>query len=238
MRGTWREAIPARDQAVYRAGGFGQRDSLGETPALLIIDVTYGFTGRRREPILESIKTYPNSCGEAAWDAVGPIARVLVAARRRGAPVFFTRGLAQQRSAHVGRWREKHSRTLEEPPDAEQILPDLAPRETDIVVPKTKPSAFHGTPLVASLVDLRVDTLIVAGCTTSGCIRATVTDAFAYGFHTVVVEDGVFDRGELSHAVNLFDMDQKYANVMLADRVVEYLGAQQRWHPPQSSRPE
>jgi nicotinamidase-related amidase len=76
---------------------------------------------------------------------------------------------------------------------------------------------------LSSLVDQRVDTVIVTGCTTSGCVRATVVDAFSNGFATLVVEDGVFDRGELSHAVNLFDMDQKYADVITADEALTYL---------------
>lgn len=225
MSPTWRDVIPARDRAVYEAGGYGRRDALGTRPALIVIDVTYGFTGRRREPILDSIRSYPNSCGEAGWDAIAPIGRVLAAARRAQAPVYFTGGLTEQRSEHVGRWREKHPRTLEQPADAEEIVAELAPSRDETVVRKTKPSAFHGTPLVSSLVDRRVDTLVVTGCTTSGCVRATVIDSFSYGFHTAVVEDGVFDRGELSHAVNLFDMDQKYANVMPSDAVVAYLDA-------------
>ncbi|HZP97533.1 MAG TPA: isochorismatase family protein [Candidatus Limnocylindria bacterium] len=220
---AWRDIATPLDRAVYEAAGYGQRDTPGARPALIVIDVTYGFVGRARAPILESIKTYPNSCGEAGWDAVRPIRDVLAAARRAGAPVFFTGGLTGQFESHVGRWREKHPRTLAQPDDAHEIVAELRPVEGEIVVRKTKPSAFHGTPLLDLLIDARADTLVVTGCTTSGCVRATVVDAFSYGFHTIVVEDGVFDRGEIAHAANLFDMDQKYANVMPSALVVEYL---------------
>lgn len=219
----WRSAIPATDLAVYEAAGYGRRLEPGRHPALIVVDVTYGFVGRERAPILESIRTYPNSCGAAGWDAVGPIARVIAATRQKGAPIYFTAGLDEQFAPHAGRWRDKHPRTLDQPGDAHQLLPDLGISDSDVLIRKTKPSAFHGTPLIGSLIDSGVDTLIVTGCTTSGCIRATVVDAFSYGLRTIVVEDGVFDRGQLPHAVNLFDMEQKYATVMPSEDVISYL---------------
>src|SRR5690606_29047310 len=99
----------------------------------------------------------------------------------------------------------------------------ISPSSADIVIRKTKPSAFFGTPLVASLIDCHVDTVIIVGGTTSGCVRASVIDAFSYGFSVLVVEEAVFDRGSLSHCVNLFDMDQKYANVLTQADIFEYL---------------
>jgi nicotinamidase-related amidase len=90
---------------------------------------------------------------------------------------------------------------------------------------KTKPSLFHGTPLIDLLVREGADTLVVIGGTTSGCIRATVVDAFSYNFPVLVVEEAVFDRGEVRHAVNLFDLDQKYANVVSAAEARVYLEA-------------
>jgi nicotinamidase-related amidase len=140
-------------------------------------------------------------------------------------PIYYTAGVTDHAVQHAGRWREKHPRTLEQPGDAQMIPERIAPRNGDVVIRKTKPSVFYGTPLLASLVDRRVDTVIVTGCTTSGCVRATVVDAFSNGFATIVVEDGVFDRGELSHAVNLFDMDQKYADVIDLDQTLAYLDA-------------
>ena len=118
---------------------------------------------------------------------------------------------------------ENPAATLQQPSDAHTIVDDIKPVGGEVVIQKTKPSAFFGTPLVASLIDKGVDTLIVLGCTTSGCVRATALDAFSFGFVTVVVEDGVFDRGWMSHAVNLFDLSQKYADVLDSGEVGNYL---------------
>jgi nicotinamidase-related amidase len=224
VTGSWRDAIGERDRAVYAAAGYGKRVTPGTRPVLLVVDVTYGFTGRQRLPILEAIATYPNACGEAAWDAVGVIERLLPPVRALGRPVVYSAGFAQLGVRGVGLWAEKHPIANQAPADQHDIPEAIAPRDgADVLLPKTKPSLFHGTPLLELLVRAGADTLIVTGGTTSGCIRATVLDAFSYNFPVLVVEDGVFDRGELSHAVNLFDMDQKYANVLPADDVLRYL---------------
>ena len=94
------------------------------------------------------------------------------------------------------------------------FVAEIAPREGDVLLPKKHPSAFYGTPLASYLIDLGVDTLFVTGCTTSGCVRGSVVDAFSYNFRVVVPHDCVYDRSEVSHAVNLFDMSEKYADVM------------------------
>jgi nicotinamidase-related amidase len=210
---------------VYEAAGYGRKGLRGSAPAVLVIDVTYGFIGREPLPILESIARYPNSCGERGWAAMERIDRLLERARAMSLPIYYTAGVTDHAVQHAGRWREKHPRTLEQPSDAQVIPGRIAPRDGDVVIRKTKPSVFYGTPLLASLVDRRADTVIVTGCTTSGCVRATVVDAFSNGFAAIVVEDGVFDRGELSHAVNLFDMDQKYADVIDLDQTLAYLDA-------------
>jgi nicotinamidase-related amidase len=225
MSKAWRDVIPAGDRAIYDAAGYGRRGARGTRPALLVIDVTYGFIGREPLPILDSIARYPNSCGERGWEAMDRIAILVRRARDCSIPVYYTAGVTDHAVRHAGRWREKHPRTLEQPEDA-QVIPELiAPQDGDVVIRKTKPSVFYGTPFLSSLVDQRVDTIIVSGCTTSGCVRATVVDAFSNGFATIVVEDGVFDRGELSHAVNLFDMDQKYADVIGTAEALAYMAS-------------
>jgi nicotinamidase-related amidase len=100
------------------------------------------------------------------------------------------------------------------------FMAEIAPVEGDILLPKKHPSAFFGTPLTSYLVDLGVDTLIVTGCTTSGCVRGTVVDGFAYNFRAIVPHDCVYDRSQVSHAVNLFDMSEKYADVMSCDELL------------------
>jgi maleamate amidohydrolase len=185
--------------------------------------VTYGFIGRERLPILESIRRYPTSCGENGWRAVEPIRSLVERCRADGWPIYYTAGVTDSVVEHAGRWRDKHPRTLEAPDDSQTIVEEIAPTSGDVVIRKAKPSAFFGTPLVSSLVDRGVDTVIVTGGTTSGCVRATVIDAFSLGFRTLVAEEGVFDRGAMSHAVNLFEMDQKYADVMPTSGLLDYL---------------
>jgi maleamate amidohydrolase len=222
--GDWRSVIGERDRTIYEAAGYGARGIPGRRPMMLVIDVTYGFVGREREPILESIKRYPNSCGEAGWDAVEAIARILQPVRALGRPVVYSTGFTELGTRGQGLWSQKHPRAVREvPPDSNMIPEEITPGPNDIVLPKTKPSLFHGTPLVDLLIRERTDTLIVTGGTTSGCVRATVIDAFSHNIPVLVVEDGVFDRGELSHAVNLFDMDQKYANVTSSQAVLDYV---------------
>lgn len=99
----------------------------------------------------------------------------------------------------------------------------VAPTPGEILLPKKHPSAFFGTPLVSHLIDLGVDTLVVSGCSTSGCVRSTVVDAFAYNFRVLVPYDAVYDRSDVVHQVNLFDMGQKYADVVSTDGVIEIL---------------
>lgn len=221
----WRTVATARDRAVYEAAGYGRRVVPGARPMLLVIDVTYGFVGRERAPIMEAIERYPNACGEAGWSAVDAIARLLPAARALGRPVVYSAGFSELGVRGVGLWASKHPRASEAPADANEIVAEIAPGPDDLLLPKTKPSLFHGTPLVDLLVREACDTLIVTGGTTSGCIRATVVDAFSHNFPVLVVEDAVFDRGEVSHAVNLFDLDQKYANVVTSADAAAYLAA-------------
>ena len=181
-----------------------------------MIDVTYGFTGKRGTSLDDAIAEYPNACGPAAWAAVDVIGGLLPVARSGARPVVYSAGFDEPTVEAVGLWAEKHPRSLTEPADGRTIVAEIAPAAGDLLIRKSKPSLFHGTPLLEQLVRLRADTLIVTGVSTSGCVRATVLDAFSYNFRVLVVEDAVFDRGELSHAVNLFDMDQKYASVVTA----------------------
>ena len=102
-------------------------------------------------------------------------------------------------------------------------MKEIAPIDRDIVIKKQKPSAFFGTPIMSFLNDLHIDTLLIAGTTTSGCVRGTVIDGFSYNFNVAVIEECTFDRGQASHALNLFDMNQKYANVITLEEAKKYL---------------
>lgn len=222
----WDDVISERDKEVYRAAGYGARGGLGSRPALLIIDVTYNFTGDRPEPILDSIRRFRNSCGEAAWRSIAAIRQLLDALRPLGVPVIYTKGRQRTLSLHAGRWLSKNSRAQEDMTDEGQrgneIVAEIAPMPGEIVIEKDKPSAFFGTGLASYLVYLGVDTLLVTGCTTSGCVRATVVDAFSYNYRVAVVEEATFDRGEVSHKVNLFDIHSKYGDVISVADALQY----------------
>ena len=102
-------------------------------------------------------------------------------------------------------------------------MAEIAPAPQDIVIPKQKPSAFHGTPLRGYLTLLQADSLIVCGTTTSGCVRATVLDAFSDNYRVTIAEEGCFDRAQSSHAINLMDMQAKYADVRPAAEIAKHL---------------
>jgi maleamate amidohydrolase len=199
---AWDGLIAADELEVYRRAGYGHLPREGRRPAVLVVDMEYNFTGDRAEPILASIGKFRNSCGEAAWRSIPKIARLLRVARGRRVPVIYTRGFPKTTGV-----------TRHEARIGTEIVRPLAPCRGEAVYRKAAASAFFGTPLAGHLVGLGVDTVLVTGCTTSGCVRASVVDAHDYGFRTVVVEECVFDRAETPHRVNLFDIAQKYARV-------------------------
>jgi nicotinamidase-related amidase len=226
MQRPWDRLISEHEKAVYEAAGYFKRGTWGSRPALLIVDVIYNFTGDRPEPILESIKRFRNSCGEIAWQTIPRIAALLEVARTHDVPVFFTTSGYRRTAAGAGSWAQKSSRAAA-PTEHElrlgtEIVKEIAPLPDEIVIRKDKPSAFFGTPLVSHLVLRGVDTVVVTGTVTSGCVRATAVDAFSHNYRVVVVEDCVFDRAETTHLINLFDLDAKYADVVSSREVISY----------------
>ncbi len=225
-RRVWDRFLTDRDRQVFALGGYGRRYGFGVRPALLIIDVTYGFVGDRPAPVLESVKKWRHSCGQAGWDAIPQIQAILEAARARQIPVIYTHEEYRADLADRGVWGEKNSRTGEGT-DAEgslgvQIVSQLAPVPGDWHLYKKNASAFFGTNLASLLIGLSVDTVVVTGCTTSGCVRATVVDGQSYNFRMIVPEEAVFDRGEASHAISLWDVNAKYADVVPVAETIEY----------------
>lgn len=208
----WSAIIGEEEQRRYRAAGFGRPSGFGKKPALLIIDVQYRTVGSESKPFWESIKEFPTSCGEAGWKAVHAIKPLLEQFRERSWPVLYPH-VARKQSYDGGRLAAKVPSIMSIPEHGYEFVREVAPREGDILVPKKHPSAFFATALVSHLIDLGVDTVIATGCTTSGCVRGTVVDAFSYNFRVAVPEECVYDRSEASHAINLFDMSEKYADV-------------------------
>ena len=228
----WNDFLTERDKKVFEKSGFGSEAGFGERPALLVIDVSYNFCGDKREPILESIKRFHNSCGEYAWDSLPHIRSLIDKCHEKTIPVIYTTGTVREDGWDAGGWAWKNSRTDEDVTapeisgfnrDGNEIMDEIAPSPQDIVIYKHKPSAFYGTPLSGFLNDLGADSLMVTGTTTSGCVRASVIDAFSSNYRVAVVEEGCFDRSQASHAINLCDMHAKYADVVTTGRAISYL---------------
>jgi maleamate amidohydrolase len=219
LSSIWDQYLTDQDRTVRDVSGFGRRQGFGRKTALLVIDVTRNFCGDRREPLLDSVRRWRNSCGEAAWDAADQIALLLQAARENDVPIIFSAGLVTDFNPVMsGRWRDKNSRRDEDADPAHQggheIISVVEPQPGEIVIRKSKPSVFYGTPLDSYLVDLGVDTIIACGGSTSGCVRATAVDGFSRNYRMIVPAEACFDRFGASHALTLFDLDQKYADVM------------------------
>ena len=210
----WNGVITDEEERRYQAAGFGRPGSAGLRPGLLIIDVQYRTVGTDRKHYWEAIKEYPTACGEDGWRAVDHIRPLLAEFRKRGLPVLYPHVAPKNIDTDSGRLAEKVPAIMGIDAAGYRFVEEIAPVKGDVLLPKKHPSAFFGTPLVSHLIDLRVDTLFVTGCTTSGCVRSSVTDAFAYNFKVVVPEECVYDRSTTSHAVNLWDMNAKYADVM------------------------
>ena len=231
---VWDRFLTPGDQA-HLARSRDRRVGRGERPALLLIDLYRAVFGDRPEPLLEAIQTWPSSCGPAAWEALPRIQRLLAAARAAGIPVVHITMLA---NAGMPGWfegihgaaatRATDPAALDRQRRSPEIIEELAPLDGEVVLRKSAPSAFWGTPLMAELHRLGVDTLIVAGESTSGCVRASVIDAASYRFRVQVVEECVFDRHEAPHAINLFDMHQKYADVIPLEDALAYIASTTR----------
>jgi maleamate amidohydrolase len=231
---VWESFLTEQDRA-HLARTEDRRVGFGDRPALLLIDLYRWVFGDAPQPLLEAIETWPGSCGLAAWDALPRIQRLLAVARERGLAVVHVTGLdgagmlGWSEAAHGGIGRGGVTRTtaasLERQKRRYDIVDELAPIPGEVVLRKTAPSAFNGTPLLHHLNSLGTDTLIVAGESTSGCVRATVVDGCSYRYRMIVVEECVFDRHQATHAINLFDMHTKYADVLSLADVEHHLGS-------------
>ena len=189
---------------VYTAQNFGNRVGFGRSPALLIVDFQVGFA----DPDVFG--------GGNVKEAVAATVPLLREVRALGLPVAYTRAVFADDGSDTGVFGMKVPalKRLTDDADISQIVPELAPVHGDYVMRKTGPSAFFGTPFAAWLTAKGVDTLMVTGATTSGCVRASVIDAISYNFRTTVVTDCCGDRALGPHEANLFDMGQKYADLM------------------------
>jgi maleamate amidohydrolase len=239
---VWDRFLTEQDKLHLAASGDRHRRvGFGKKAALVIVDMYRAVFGDKPEPLLESIKNWPSSCGMAGWNALPHFQTLLAEARTAGIPVVHITMLDQ--ADGVEGWSVKRgmpkSRLSSDPLERDRqlrrgdIIDELAPLPGEAVIRKVSPSAFWGTPLAAHLNYNDVDTVIAVGESTSGCLRATVVDGTTYRFRMIVAEECAFDRHEAAHAMNLFDMHQKYADVLPLAEVVAYLRSLQ---PAASSR--
>ncbi len=218
----WDGVVSEADLEVYRKAGFGRTGGLGKRPVLLVIDVQYRTVGNTPKPILESLQDYPTSCGEYGWRAVSQIEKLVQVFRRHKLPIIYP-SIAPKTPRDMGRFANKMPSAPQDNPKAFEIVESIAPAPDDIILYKHFSSAFFGTALATHLVRLGANSLVLTGCTTSGCVRATAVDACSLDYRIVVPEDAVYDRGQVSHAVNLFDIANKYADVVPTAEAVQML---------------
>jgi nicotinamidase-related amidase len=188
--------------------------------------------GDSPEPLIDAIETWPSSTGLMGWAALGRISELLSEVRNLKLTVIHVTALTQSESGVVPWtiatkfWQEPDDGSLQQEDRmrrAADIVNEASPIPGEVVLKKSAPSAFFGTPLAGHLISLGIDTLVIGGEATSGCVRATVVDAASYRFKVTVIEECVYDSYESSHAVNLFDMHRKYADVVPLKEVLSRL---------------
>jgi maleamate amidohydrolase len=224
--------LTASDKASLRERPH-QMWGYGKRTALVLIDLYRWAFGDRRQPMHEATRDWPGSCGDAAWDALPHIQALLDAARSARIPIVHITGLPPGESG-VSNWTDAafggesvffHTGPIDADKQRRRfdIIDELRPLPGEALLRKNAPSAFFGTLLIAHLNSLGADGLILAGESTSGCVRASCIDARSYRFKVTVAEECLFDRHQAPHAINLFDMNQKYADVLAVGEIVAHL---------------
>jgi len=220
----WADVMPQEDVSSFRRGVRPEQRPMtaGVRPAVIVVDMTREFVQ----------DDYPSGWGATGQPAAEANARLLELARELDVPVFFTKAFEdpeyEPKPGEFGRWKLNGPRPEPAPgtPPGDVIVDELAPLDSEIVIYKAgRPSGFAGTRLASLMIHAGCDTAIVTGMTTSGCVRATVLDAFMFNFDVVIPFECVADRSQLSHKVNLFDMHMKYADVVSLDETLDYMAS-------------
>lgn len=196
------------------SGVFDGRIGFGKKPAVLVVDFILAYT-------TPGAALY----ADGVVQAVGETVALLDRARAKGIPVIYTKVLYHPSGADGGIFVQKVPvlRTMIPGEPLAEIVPELPPAENDVILVKQYASAFFGTSLAAMLTTQGVDTIILTGCSTSGCVRATAVDGMQYGFRVIVPRECVGDRHPAPHEANLFDIHSKYGDVVGKGEVLEYL---------------
>jgi len=212
----WKDLVGEEELKSYSKAGFGRRIGFGKKVGLLNVDMTYMFV----DP------AYSATHGDMS-PVLHAVAKLTQVVRKAQIPIFYSRRDDRNHPYRRGIWNQKleSAETQEYTVDkrADEWPPEIAPNPEDVIIYKNKPSAFFGTPLSSFLTYAGIDTLIVVGISTSGCVRAAVEDSFSYNYRTIVPEECVGDRCHFAHRANLFDMDMKFADVVSLNEVIQYL---------------
>ncbi len=214
----WVKNIPEAERQFYERAGFHPTGiRTGSRPALIVVDVTMGFCGSPGLTLDEAVKEYKTACGPMSWETMPRIAQLIELFREQKLPIIFTLGDSHN-TAFSGR-ATKSKRSGPEPAGYNDFPDAIKPIEGEWVLPKTKVSGFFQTSLTSYLTRMQIDTTIVCGVSTSGCVRATCVDSHSNGYTTFVVDDCCFDRSFFAHCANLFDLNAKYATAVSVDEL-------------------
>jgi len=212
----WSTYLPPEELATYAKGKFGERVGFGKRAALLNIDTTYMFV----DP------AYPQ-CGDGDPALVENITQLVDIFRSLDLPIYYSRRDDRSHRIRRGMWNDKlgiaDDMIYSRDPRADEWPEAYAPREQDVVVYKNKASCFFETPLESFLRYDEIDTIVICGISTSGCVRAAANDAFSHNFRVIVAEEAVGDRSKTAHRANLFDMDMKMADVEPVEGIITEL---------------
>jgi len=223
----WQKFFPEEERKIYEKAGYKGKQTFGQNPALLIIDVILGFTGTKPMEIMDAIEEFPTSCGKVAWEALPKIRKLLHACREAEIPVVYSTSDPEFKAA-FGNATKRAVDSTDYDRRAMEFPEMIKPIEGEFIVRKARASAFFGTHLITYLVHKGVDCLLVTGTSTCGCVRGTVLDGYSYGFPVFLVEECVFDRSRTSHLVNLFEMNSKYATVIPLAEALSYVNGLKR----------
>ena len=202
------------DDELFRQRGFGRTIGFGESPAIIVIDLIGAFTNPEM-PL-----------GAPLDNVIEQTRMILDIARVRGLPIFYTSIAYEEVDLRdAGIWASKMEglMTLRAGTPEVEVDPRLGRKSAEALIFKKYASAFYGTDLSTRLNTLRVDTLVITGCTTSGCVRATAVDALQGGFRPIIAKEAVGDRSAAAHNQSLFDLQAKYADVMSVEEVLKSL---------------
>ena len=208
----------SESEQLYERQGWGNRMGFGERPAVLVVDMQHDFCDADA----------PTTLAPRIAETYEPIRRLAASARSRGVPVLYTTGLVAADGSSAGLWRHKgrfhkEGRVQIEGSRGAEIVPEVAPQPGDRVIRKWRPSAFFETDLEIFLRVRQIDTLLMTGTSLSGCVRATAVDAFMRDIRPMIVREGVVDRTQSVFEANLFDLEQKYADVVSLEEALAYL---------------